>query len=179
MDFSSDCKGREKKIVDFFMATFSASEGAEEGALIGSLAKNLLGLTSDEDLFVFIAEDADTIVGSIVFSRLSYEKDDRTVFVLGPVAVATNRQGMGIGQRLLSYGLSALRKAGVDIAVTYGDPNYYCKVGFTPITETVAPAPFKLQRPEGWLGQSLTGTELKPLKGPPRCVAAFNDPGFW
>ncbi len=177
--FSTGYEGREQAIIDLFTATFTASEGAEEGALIGDLVRSLLGGTAAEDLFVFTAEEAGAIVGGAVFSRLTYEPDDRTVFVLGPVAVATDRQGKGIGQRLIAHGLTALRKAGVDVAVTYGDPNYYAKVGFAPITQAFAPAPFQLNHPEGWLGQSLTAREMTPLAGPSRCVAALNDPAFW
>lgn len=179
MDFVTGYKGREAATTSLFAAAFTASEGAEEGALIGGLVRDLLGKTADGDLYVFTAEEAGEIVGGIVFSRLTYTEDDRTVFVLAPVAVATDQQGKGVGQRLLAHGLTALRNAGVDIVVTYGDPAFYSKVGFTPISEAFAPAPFKLNHPEGWLAQSLTDAELAPLKGPSRCVAALDNPAFW
>ncbi|NEX15815.1 MAG: GNAT family N-acetyltransferase [Halochromatium sp.] len=179
MQFSTNTQDREKAIIELFRATFTASEGAEEGALIGDLVKNLLASTAEQDRFVFIAEEKGAIIGGILFSRLTYEQDERTVFVLAPVAVATDQQGKGIGQRLLHQGLAALRSAGVDIAMTYGDPGYYAKVGFKPISEADAPAPFKLQQPEGWLAQSLTDRAMTPLKGPSRCVEALNDPVFW
>jgi predicted N-acetyltransferase YhbS len=179
MEFLTGHKGREAEIIDLFTATFTASEGEEEGALIGELVRNLLGGTAQKYLFVFTAEEDGRIVGGIVFSRLTYEQDERTVFVLAPVAVATARQGKGIGQSLLTHGLAALRSAGVDIAMTYGDPNYYAKVGFTPISEADAQTPFRLSHPEGWLGQSLTDRPMTPLKGPSRCVEALNDRVFW
>jgi predicted N-acetyltransferase YhbS len=179
VEFSTAFRGREAQIVDLFRATFTASEGEDEGALIGDLVRRLLGGTDDRDRFVFTAVDAGTPVGGIVFSRLVYANDPRTVFVLAPVAVATDRQRQGIGQRLLSHGLAALRDAGVDIVMTYGDPAYYARVGFAPVDESVAPAPFRLQHPEGWLGQSLTGQAMIPLKGPARCVDALDDPVFW
>jgi predicted N-acetyltransferase YhbS len=179
MHLSSGSKGREQAIIDLFIATFAAAEGAEEGALIGDLARNLLSRTAHKDLFVFTAEENGTIVGAIVFSRLNYDHDPRVVFVMGPVAVATDHQQKRIGQRLINHGLEALRDAGVDIAVTYGDPSYYSRVGFAPITEALAPAPFILQHPQGWLGQSLTDKEITPLQGPSRCVDALNDPAFW
>jgi predicted N-acetyltransferase YhbS len=172
-------QGREAAIIDLFAATFTASEGEEEGALIGELAQNLLSGTAAQDLFVFAAEEDGAIIGGIVFSRLTYEQEKRTVFVLAPVAVATDRQRRGIGQRLLTHGLASLRSAGVDIAMTYGDPNYYAKVGFMPISEADAAAPFPLSHPEGWLAQSLTDRPMTPLKGPSRCVEALNDPVFW
>ena len=179
MEFNTEYKGREPKIIELFTTTFTASEGEEEGMLIGELARNLLGGTAENDLFVFTAEEDGTIIGGIVFSRLRYENDERTAFVLAPVAVAPDQQGRGIGQRLLTHGLAALQSAGVDIAVTYGDPNYYAKVGFIPISEADAPAPFPLNHPEGWLAQSLTNRAMTPLKGPSRCVDALNDPAFW
>jgi predicted N-acetyltransferase YhbS len=179
MELLTAYQGREAQIIDLFTATFTASEGEEEGALIGALVRNLLSGTAAEDLFVFAAEEDGAITGGIVFSRLSYEQDERTVFILGPVAVATDRQRKGIGQRLLTHGLASLRSAGVDIAMTYGDPNYYAKVGFMPISERDAPAPFPLKHPEGWLAQSLTDRSMTPLRGPARCVEALNDPVFW
>ena len=179
MEFLAGYKGREAEIIDLFAATFSASEGEKEGALITELVRNLLGRTAAEDLFVFTAEQDGTIIGGIVFSRLTYERDERTVFVLAPVAVATGQQRRGIGQRLLTHGLAALRSVGIDIVITYGDPNYYARVGFMPISEADAPAPFPLTQPEGWLGQSLTDRVMAPLIGPSRCVEALNDPVFW
>ncbi|TVP84136.1 MAG: N-acetyltransferase [Thioalkalivibrio sp.] len=179
MEFQTGHKGREAEIIDLFTTAFTASEGEEEGALIGELARNLLGSTDEKDRAVFTAEDDGTIIGAIVFSRLTYEQDERTVFVLAPVAVATDQQGKGIGQRLLTHGLTSLRSAGVDIVVTYGDPNYYARVGFLPVSEAEARAPFPLNHPEGWMAQSLTERVMAPLKGPSRCVQALNHSAFW
>ena len=179
LDFSSDYKNRADEIAALFEATFTDSEGADEGQLIGRLARDLIAKTKDEDLFVFSSWDGDALTGCIMFSRLGFDQDGRTVFVLAPVAVATDRQGQGVGQKLLTFGLDALRAAGVDVAITYGDPNYYSKVGFAPITEEVAKAPLKLAYPEGWLGQALAGGPLEPLKGTSRCVEALNSSDYW
>lgn len=170
---------RASEIAQLFEASFGDSEGADEGRLIGRLALGLIAQTPAEDRFVFVAEEAGGLVGAIVFSRLRYPQDPRQVFVLAPVAVAPGQQGRGIGQGLLRFGLDALRAAGVDVALTYGDPRYYTKVGFAPLSEQDAHAPFPLQMPQGWLGQSLTAQPLTPLKGPSQCVAALNDPVFW
>lgn len=179
MELSTEFKGKEQEIIDLFAATFAASEGAEEGALIGDLARNLLATTADAEINVVTACEERSLVGAIICSRLTYDQDDRIVFLLGPVGVATDRQGEGIGQRLLACGLTALQKKGVDFAVTYGDPNYYSKVGFRPITEEFARAPFNLKYPKGWLGQSLADGKMTPLKGPSRCVEAFHRPDYW
>jgi predicted N-acetyltransferase YhbS len=179
MEFSSNHKGREDEIVNLFSATFSVSEGPDEGKVIGALVGNLFETTEDNDLFVFLAWQEDELVGSIVFSRLTYAEDERSVFILAPVAVATSWQRKGVGQALLIHGLNVLRELGVDVAITYGDPNYYAKVGFKQITEEVAQAPLVLQQPEGWLAQPLSSDLLTPLKGPSRCVEALQNQIYW
>jgi predicted N-acetyltransferase YhbS len=179
MEFVTGHKEREAAIVALFTETFTAAEGEEEGKRIGELVRRLLQDTDDDDLFVFTAEDSGTIVGGIVFSRLAYPEDERTVFLLAPVAVASDRQGEGIGQALLAHGLAAVGSAGVDVAITYGDPAFYTKVGFQPVNEADAAPPLTLTQPEGWLAQSLTSDTLQPLRGPSRCVSALDDPVFW
>ena len=179
MKFSSDTIGREQEIIDLFTATFTASEGSEEGETVGALAKDLLGSTPAEDLLVFFTTEGSTLLGCIIFSRMNFDQDDRMVFILSPVAVKTDQQGKGIGHSLLRNGLNELRIKGVDFAVTYGDPKYYSKVGFRQMTEEFAQAPFKLTQPNGWLGQSLTDQDMEAFLGPSHCVAALNNPALW
>lgn len=71
-----------------------------------------------------------------------------------------------------------LREAGIDIAVNYGDPNYYSRIGFSPDTEAFIPEPFKLQYLEGWLAQPLSEIEITPLKVTARCIEVFNESVF-
>lgn len=179
MDFSTDCETNATAIGELFEATFTASEGAEEGTLIGALARRLIADTPVEDLRVFTAWEDGALLGGIFFTRLTYGGDLRTVFMMAPVAVATAHQGKGIGQRLIAHGLDALRREGVDITVTYGDPDYYGRVGFKPVSEADLPAPQPLNQPQGWIAQSLTEAPLTPLRGPVACAAAFDDPALW
>lgn len=179
MNFVADHEGHADEIGHLFLVTFTASEGVDEGARIGRLALRLMTETPPEDVRVLFAWDGGAAVGAIIFSRLFYEGDRRLVFVLGPVAVAPDRQNEGIGQRLIASGLDRLRQEGVEVAMTYGDPEFYRRVGFRAIAQDEVPAPFPLQQPEGWLGQSLTGAPIAPIRGPARCVAAFDDPVFW
>ena len=179
MEYTTDYETHADRIVDLFTATFAASEGPDEGALIGDLTRHLMATTPAEDMRVFCASEDGALVGGIFFTRLSYMGATRTVFMMAPVAVATQRHGEGIGQRLIAHGLDALRQEGVDIAVTYGDPAFYGRVGFSAVTEADLPAPHTLQQPEGWIAQSLTAAPMTPLSGPVRCVAAFDDPAFW
>lgn len=171
--------GREAAIIGLFEESFTASEGADEGALIGGLVRDLLGRTPAEDLRVFCAEEAGAPIGAAVFSRLRYAQDSRRVFLLSPMAVAPGHQRRGVGQALISRALEALRGEGVEVAVTYGDPAYYGRVGFAPITEAQARAPLPLSMPQGWIGQALDGGAMPELRGKSRCVAALNRADIW
>ena len=168
---TTDSAGREAEIAAFFGATFTASEGPQEGAVLERLVLRLMAETPKADLRFF---EEGALAGAIFFSRMVYGGDPRDVFLLSPVAVATARQGQGVGQRLLRHGLKAL---GADVVLTYGDPAYYSRVGFRPIGVETAPAPFPLQFPEGW--QAHAAGEIAPLQGLPRCAPAFDDPGLW
>ena len=168
-----------EQIIDNFYTSFSASEGETKGALIRTLVENLLEYTPETDIFIFAALHHDTVIGCAIFSRLIYSDDARSVFILSPMAVHPDHHNKGIGQALLRESIAALRDHGVDILMTYGDPNYYGKIGFLSVTEQVAPPPFPLSMPIGWIGQSLHGPKIVPLQGSCTCVSALNNPAIW
>ena len=179
VEISTEGRGRAAGIAALCEAAFTDAEGAEEGALIGDLARRMLADTPAADLRVVTAREGGVPIGAVLFSRLAYEGEARVVFVMGPVAVAPARQGEGVGTALIAHGLDLLRREGVDIAVTYGDPAYYGRLGFSPVGVAQVAAPYPLQQPRGWQAQSLTGAPLTPLAGPARCVPALADPVYW
>ncbi|MGM0694970.1 MAG: GNAT family N-acetyltransferase [Pseudomonadota bacterium] len=161
-----------------FTRTFSDAEGPAEGELIGGLVRKLMADTDPGDFLGFVAMDKGRVVAGIFFSRLTFDTPVEA-FLLSPVAVYPDYQGQGIGQRLIRFGLERLKERGVTRVFTYGDPAFYSRVGFTPVSEEMAPAPFRLSQPEGWLSQALDGHELTALAGVPGCVTAFDDPAYW
>lgn len=74
-------------------------------------------------------------------------------FILTSVAVSLASQRQGIGQKILTDGPDQPPENGIDVAITYSDPNYYAKVGFEQITEAIVPPPPPLSLPAGWLAQ--------------------------
>ena len=178
MDFRAYKPSDSPAVEDLFVSVFSKSEGEQEGALIGNLVKDMMTRCDSRDLYGFVAVDGKQIVGSIFFSRLSFEKDI-DLFILAPVAVHSDHQGVGIGQALITHGLRAMQKRGVRFVTTYGDPSFYSKVGFQPISQDVIAAPFELSQPEGWLGQSLTDDAIETIPGGCTCVKALDNPAYW
>ncbi len=178
MKLSTYNSGNIEEIKQLFTQTFSDSEGQSEGLLIGNLAYELMISTDSYDLYGFVAIESEQVIGSIIFSRLVFESEVNA-FLLGPVAIHTSFQGKGIGQKLINFGLNTLKENEVELAFTYGDPDFYAKVGFSPLVEKVVKAPLKLTYPEGWLGQSLLNDEIEPITGHSYCVEALNKPEYW
>lgn len=178
MKLSAYGESDRQEIEALFTRAFSDSEGQSEGKLIGHLVHELMSGVEADDLFGFIATEQEQIVGCIFFTRLSFGSPIKA-FMLSPVAVDTDRQGKGIGQKLIDFGINRLRELGVELVFTYGDPSYYSKVGFEHVSQEIAEAPFKLSHPEGWLGQSLDGGSLELPLGQACCIEAFNDPQYW
>lgn len=165
-----------------FQRVFSESEDPEEGQLIAQLVEQMLSTVAADDLLVFVVRELDELVGAIFFSRMTFNPPVEA-FILSPVAVSSDRHGQGIGQSLINFGLDYLRENGVELAFTYGDPDYYGRVGFQQIEESLIKAPVAMTQPHGWLCQSLSekeeGNELTPIESRPVCVAPLNNPDYW
>lgn len=171
--------GRDQEIIELFIQTFSDSEGKKEGLLIGDLIRNLLDRTPPQDLRVFLSAEQEQVTGGVFFSRMRFENSATETWLLSPAAVQTRFQGMGVGQNLIRFAQDCLREAGVEVVVTYGDINFYSKVGYRPISVDIVPSPQPLSYPEGWIAQSLRGEKLLPISGRSFCVEAINDPVYW
>ena len=178
MNYRTIDKSKQKEVTDLFTSVFTSSEGEKEGELIGSLSSELASNIDNEETICFGAYENGSLVGSIFFTRLKFNNPVQ-VYMLSPVAVSTENQGKGIGQALINYGLNELKNRSVAVAITYGDPSFYSKVGFQTLSEKVIQAPLKLSFPEGWLGLSLMGEPIPAINELPTCVKEFNDPAYW
>ena len=167
-----------EEVAALFTAAFASSEGAEEGARVGKLAAELASQTDNREIICLGACEGDTVIGAIFFTRLDFNRPVE-VFLLAPVAVAGSFQGKGVGQALIEHGLNELRSRSVDLAITYGDPSFYSRVGFSPLSTATVQPPLPLSLPHGWLGQSLNGEPIPTLRERPSCVQAFRDPVYW
>ena len=178
MNFSLYKSTYAHAIQDLFTSVFTDSEGQDEGETIGKLAFELQKTTHPNDIFGFVTKDNQNIIGCIFFTRLTF-KSNINAFILSPVAISTQYQNQGVGQKLIKFGIDYLKSNNVDLIFTYGDLSFYSKVGFQHITENIAQAPLKLTYPEGWLAQSLISDKIKPINGSSTCVKALNNQRFW
>lgn len=90
-------------------------------------------LTKAEKAVVSLVVIVDSeIVGHVLFSEVTLEPDapDFRAVGLAPIAVLPERQGIGIGSRLIRDGVDACRIAGYKAIVVLGHPGYYARFGF-------------------------------------------------
>jgi predicted N-acetyltransferase YhbS len=178
MNFQLLNKSNQDKVTELFRSVFTSSEGESEGNLIGNLASKLSLGIDNQNIFCFGAYKMELLVGSIFFTRLTFQQTIQ-IFMLAPVAVRTDYQGRHIGQTLINYGLEQMKIHSVAAVVTYGDPRFYAKVGFQPISQDRIQPPQKLSMPQGWLALSLTQDPIPNISEKPQTVEAFNDPAYW
>jgi putative acetyltransferase len=86
------------------------------------------------DTISLVAVAGDEIVGHILFTPLTVDPTGllRHPMALGPMAVAPQWQRRGIGSRLVQAGLGECARAGVDVVVVIGHPEFYPRFGFRP-----------------------------------------------
>jgi putative acetyltransferase len=116
------------------------------------------------------------IVGHIAFSAVTVEPETPGLrgTGLGPMAVIPDRQGQGIGSRLVRAGLDLCRKRGVDFVVVLGHARYYPRFGFVPADRLGLRCIWEV--PEGiFMAMELRGGALRRASGTARYQPEFND----
>jgi predicted N-acetyltransferase YhbS len=85
------------------------------------------------DALSFAVLDDDQLIGSIQCWPVrikAYLQPDAELVMVGPVAVAPDRQNTGIGKRLMAAALDAAGQNGQPALMMIGDPEYYGQFGF-------------------------------------------------
>ena len=111
-------------------------------------------LEEEEGIVSLVSLSERLLCGHALFTRCGTEQSKAKAALLGPLAVAPERQRRGIGGALLRAGLARLEGEAVSKVFVLGDPKYYSRFGFLPESR-VAP-PYDL--PSEWRGawQSVT-----------------------
>jgi len=166
-------------LVGLVEASFRDAADSDEARIVADLTRSIIATTPASDLKVCSALSDGTRRAVILFTRVRPADPGRNVFLLSPVAVATDAQGRGVGSGLIAFGLEQLRQDGVDTVVTYGDPAFYGRLGFAALDPDAVPPPHPLSQPVGWIGQALDGGAVRPMPGPLKTVPAFDRPDIW
>jgi predicted N-acetyltransferase YhbS len=102
----------------------------------------------------FVAVEGLALCGSIRFWPIAVGREPS--LLLGPLAVAPDRRGRGIGVALMRRGIEAARGLGYVSIILVGDEPYYVRVGFARI------APGKVRLPGPVDPARVLGLSLKP-----------------
>ncbi|VVD80308.1 GNAT family N-acetyltransferase [Pandoraea iniqua] len=86
-----------------------------------------------------VAQEDGVIVGHVAVSPVTISDGSPRWYGLGPISVAPDRQGQGIGSRLMHAALDALRQRGAAGCVVLGDPAYYGRFGFAANPRMILP----------------------------------------
>lgn len=92
-------------------------------------------LTAGALVFPKVAVLAGAIIGYATFSRVQLNPEYDGWYGLGPVAVAPERQGRGIGSALITEGLASLKRSGAVGCVVLDKPEFYQRFGFERVPE--------------------------------------------
>lgn len=73
--------------------------------------------------------------------------------LLGPIAVAEECRGLGLGGQLIRLGLETAKKLGHTLVILVGDPEYYSRFGFSNAAtgKWTMPGPFEQRRLMAWV----------------------------
>ena len=118
------------------------------------------------------------VAGHAMFTKCGVNGTGISAALLGPLAVAPDRQRQGVGRAIVHAGLELLRGAGVTLVCVLGDPAYYKRLGF--VAESAVKPPFAL--PAEWEGawQSQCLGETRPEGGGKLAVPRpWREPSLW
>ncbi|WP_405402852.1 GNAT family N-acetyltransferase [Paracoccus sp. Ld10] len=131
------------------------------------------GVPRVADLCLVLRDAGGTLMAAIRFWPVRV--DDRSVLLLGPIAVHPTAQGEGLGGLLMRDSLTRARHMGFDRVLLVGDAPYYSRFGFQRLDDVVMPPPTNPDRvlglelsPEAWVGVvGPVHRETWPLVDPP------------
>lgn len=97
-------------------------------------------LREDDQLSLsLVAVEDERIVGHLAASPVFIDGNASSWFGLGPISVAPDRQGIGVGSQMIRHALLELRRGGASGCVLLGDPHYYGRFGFIARTALLLP----------------------------------------
>ena len=128
-------------VTEIGRVTTAAFEQAEHSD--GTEADIVERLRSSGNLTVSMVAVAEggAVVGHIAFSPVTITDGSTDWYGLGPVSVLPERQGTGIGSRLIRRGIEVLKERNAAGIVLLGNPDYYGRFGFESDPQVRYPGP--------------------------------------
>ncbi|HVZ02259.1 MAG TPA: N-acetyltransferase [Dongiaceae bacterium] len=80
----------------------------------------------------WVATEGDRIIGAVRYWPIQVKETGEPALLLGPLAIAPEWTGRGIGTALVTKTLGLAEGHGHDLVLLAGDPAYYVRFGFVP-----------------------------------------------
>lgn len=119
------------------------------------------GVPRVRDLCLVALDGSGKLVGTIRYWPLTI--GESPALLLGPIAIAAEHQGTGLGSRLMRESLARAAALGHERVMLVGDIGYYSRFGFGPATELGIAMPG--EQPHRLLALGLTGSAFKGVSG--------------
>jgi putative acetyltransferase len=153
----------EPALSDLYRAVFPDED-------LAPLVRRLLAEVPDIlSLAAVIGEDC---VGHIMFTPCAVAASEQRVALLGPLAVAPDRQRRGLGSALVGEGLARVGRSDMSRVLVLGDPAYYGRFGLRPETSIIPPYELPKAWSSAWQSLALAG-------GAPGPTGVLHPPDAW
>lgn len=109
-------------------ATAEVSNGAEQD-FVNSLRESNRHLPELE----FVCYEKGELIGHIMFTLQQYKTEEGKELaglLLAPLCVKKEYRNIGVGSKLVRYGISEAKRLGYKAAFLVGNPDYYTRFGF-------------------------------------------------
>ncbi len=124
-----------------------------------------------------VADEGGRIIGHALFTRA--EAGDARAALLAPLAVASDRQGSGVGTALVETGLRVAAALCFEVALVLGHPEYYPRFGFESAIPLGIEPPYPVEPAEAWMVRELAPGALDRARGVVRVADELMDPALW
>lgn len=118
--------------------TIAAFEKADHSSGTEHLIVNSLRRAGELTISL-VALEGGVVAGHVAVSPVTLSSGVTGWYGLGPISVLPERQGRGVGSRLMKAALAELKLLGGAGCVVLGDPAYYGRFGFRPYPGLVLP----------------------------------------
>jgi putative acetyltransferase len=143
----------------------------EEGLIIDRLRE------SCDVLLSLVAVIDKKTVGHILFSPVTLEGTSKTVQGMGlaPMAVLPEFQRQGIGSKLVTEGIKAIKSSGCPFIIVLGHEKYYPRFGFEPASTYGFTCQWEGVPDDAFMALILNHNEIQGVSGVVKYRDEFND----
>jgi len=168
---------------DAILSVHVCAFGSEEGPAIAKLVGELLDDATARPIYSLVAETDGRLVSHVLFTAVTIEPDamQSKHQLLAPLAVVTDQQRRGIGDRLVREGFRRLTDDEVGLVFVLGDPDYYSRFGFKPagVRGFQAPYPIPDEHADAWMVHELKTGVIDSCEGTIKCCDALDHRQHW